>query len=281
MKKLVLILSLLFLGIKISFAQSNIADYSSPKEYFISGITISGTKYLDKNTLISISGLNLGEKITIPGEDISLAIKKLWKQGLFADISIEIEKIEDEKIFLNILLKEHLKLSKFNFEGEIKKHDITELKEQLKLMRGKVLTDNLINNSIYKIEIYFKDKGFNNIIVSHKITEDKETLNASSLTFTIDKGERVKIKEIIIHGRKLRNNTNKTFFNKVDKTYALSDFAIARKMKETKTKKWWRIFSSWANFNEWFLARLGIFSEPITFGKRVYHFFKHTSYKYE
>ena len=46
-------------------------------------------------------------------------------------------------------------------------------------------------------------------------------------------------------------------------------------------KKWWRIFSSWANFNEWFLARLGIFSEPITFGKRVYQFFKHTSYKYD
>ena len=74
MKKLVLILSLLFLGTKISFAQSNIADYSSPKEYFISGITISGTKYLDKNTLISISGLNLGEKITIPGENIYIIL---------------------------------------------------------------------------------------------------------------------------------------------------------------------------------------------------------------
>lgn len=249
MKKLVLILGVLFLATRISFAQSNIVDYSSPKKYFISGITVSGTKYLDKNTLISISGLSLGEKITIPGEDVSLAIKKLWKQGLFADVSIEIEKIEEEKIFLNILLKEHPKLSKFNFKGEIKKHDISELKDQLKLMRGKVLTDNLINNSIYKIEIYFQDKGFNNIIVSHEVTEDKETLNASSLTFTIDKGERVKIKEIIIHGRELRNNTKKTFFNKADKTYALSDFSISRKMKETKTKKWWRIFKV-SKFNE-------------------------------
>ena len=231
------------------FSQTNISDYSNPKEYTISSITVSGTKYLDKNTLISISGLEIGEKIIIPGEDISLAIKKLWKQGLFSDISINIVKIEEENIYLNIDLKEHSKLSKFNFEGEIKKHDVSELKEQLKLMRGKVLTDNLINNSIYKIELYFKEKGFNNIQVTPSSQEDKQTINASILTFNIKKGERVKIKEIIIHGRELRKNEKKSFYNKADMTYALSDFTVSRKMKETKTKKWWRFFKV-SKFNE-------------------------------
>ena len=231
------------------FSQTNISDYSNPKEYTISSITVSGTKYLDKNTLISISGLEIGEKIIIPGEDISLAIKKLWKQGLFSDISINIVKIEEENIYLNIDLKEHSKLSKFNFEGEIKKHDVSELKEQLKLMRGKVLTDNLINNSIYKIELYFKEKGFNNIQVTPSNQEDKQTINASILTFNIKKGERVKIKEIIIHGRELRENEKKSFYNKADMTYALSDFTVSRKMKETKTKKWWRFFKV-SKFNE-------------------------------
>ena len=231
------------------FSQTNISDYSNPKEYTISSITVSGTKYLDKNTLISISGLEIGEKIIIPGEDISLAIKKLWKQGLFSDISINIVKIEEENIYLNIDLKEHSKLSKFNFEGEIKKHDVSELKEQLKLMRGKVLTDNLINNSIYKIKLYFKEKGFNNIQVTPSNQEDKQTINASILTFNIKKGERVKIKEIIIHGRELRKNEKKSFYNKADMTYALSDFTISRKMKETKTKKWWRFFKV-SKFNE-------------------------------
>ena len=231
------------------FSQTNISDYSNPKEYTISSITVSGTKYLDKNTLISISGLEIGEKIIIPGEDISLAIKKLWKQGLFSDISINIVKIEEENIYLNIDLKEHSKLSKFNFEGEIKKHDVSELKEQLKLMRGKVLTDNLINNSIYKIELYFKEKGFNNIQVTPSTQEDKQTINASILTFNIKKGERVKIKEIIIHGRELRENEKKSFYNKADMTYALSDFTVSRKMKETKTKKWWRFFKV-SKFNE-------------------------------
>ena len=249
MRKLTVLFLTLFLGINIAKSQTNIADYANPQDYVIGGITISGTKYLDKNTLISISGLNLGETISVPGEDISLSIKKLWKQALFSDVSINITKIEDGKIFLDIYLKEHPKLSKFNFKGDIKKHDITELKEQLKLMRGKTLTNNLINNSIYKIELYFKDKGYNNVSVNYSAEEDKQTINASSLTFTINKGERVKIKEIIIHGRELRKNKNKNFYNKADMTYAISDYTLSKKMKETKPKKWWRFFKV-SKFNE-------------------------------
>ena len=249
MKKLIAFLIIIFIGNTLTFSQTDITDYSSPTEYNLSGISVTGIKYLDENTLISISGLKLGEKILIPGEDISLAIKKLWKQGLFSDISIDIIKIEEENIFLNIALKEHSKLGKFNFEGKIKKHDITELKEQLKLMRGKVLSENLINNSIYTIELYFKDKGYNNIKVDYQVSEDKQSVNSSILTFNIDKGERVKIHEIIIHGRNLRKNNKKNFFNKADMTYALSDFTVRKKMKETKEKKWWRFFKV-SKFNE-------------------------------
>ena len=84
-------------------------------------IAIKGTKYLDKNTLISISGLNIGENISVPGEVISNAIRKLWKQGLFSDISVNITRIEGKEIYLEIHLKEHGKLSKFKFEGNIKR----------------------------------------------------------------------------------------------------------------------------------------------------------------
>ena len=249
MKKLIAFLIIIFIGNTLTFSQTDITDYSSPTEYTLSGISVTGIKYLDENTLISISGLELGEEIMIPGEDISLAIKKLWKQGLFSDISIDISKIEEKNIFLNISLTEHSKLGKFNFKGKIKKHDITELKEQLKLMRGKVLSENLINNSIYTIELYFKDKGYNNIKVDYQISEDKQDINSSIITFNIDKGERVKIREIIIHGRNLRKNKKKNFFNKADMTYALSDFTVRKKMKETKEKKWWRFFKV-SKFNE-------------------------------
>ena len=247
MKKIILILLILCVNNKV-FTQENKLNYSSPKEYFLAEVTITGTKFLDKNTLISISGLGIGEKITIPSEKISKAIKNLWKQGLFSDVSIEISKIEDQNVFLNINLKENTKLSKFNFKGEIKKHDVTELKDLLKLMRGKVLTDNLINNSIYKIKQYFVNKGFNNVQVNYDIEDDNTTLNASILTFNIDKGEKVKIKEIIVHGRKLRTNSKKTFYNRYvvrnfgEETYALTDNQISRAMKDTKIKKWWRFF---------------------------------------
>jgi len=247
LKKIILIFLILCVNNKV-FTQDNKLDYSAPKEYFLAGVTIIGTKFLDKNTLISISGLGVGEKITIPSEKISRAIKNLWEQGLFSDVSVEISKIEDQNVFLNINLDEHTKLSKFNFNGEIKKHDISELKDLLKLMRGKVLTDNLINNSIYKIKQYFTDKGYNNVQVNYDIESDNTTLNASILTFGINKGEKVKIKEIIIHGRKLRKNSKKTFYNRYvvrnfgEETYALTDNQISRAMKDTKTKKWWRFF---------------------------------------
>tara|TARA_B100000902_G_scaffold365033_1_gene385571 strand:- start:29372 stop:31894 length:2523 start_codon:yes stop_codon:yes gene_type:complete len=243
LKKIIYLLILQFCVIvNLSHAQSNKIDYSNSKEYIIGGVEINGVEFLDKNTLISISGLEIGESIIIPGEEISLSIKKLWDQGLFSDVSIKISKILDNKIFLIIDLKEHTKLSKFKFEGKIKKHDVSELKEQLKLMRGKVLTDNLINNSIHKIRSYFLDKGYNNISVSHYIEKDPLLLNASSLTFKINTGEKVKIKEIIIHGRKLRENKKKNILNNTDEIYAVSNSMIKRKMKETKIKKWWRFF---------------------------------------
>jgi len=244
-----LFLFIILWGNNLAFSQKNISDYSSPIEYTIAGITITGTKYLDKNTLISISGLEIGKKTTIPGQDISLAIKNLWKQGLFSDISIDIINIEDKNVFLNISLQEYSKISKFNFKGKIKKHDIKELKDQLKLMRGTVLSKNLINNSVYTIELYFKDKGYNNVKVDYEINEDAKVVNSSILTFNIQKGEKVKIREIIIHGRELRKNNTKNFFNKADMTYALSDLTIKRKMKETKEKKWWRFFKV-SKFND-------------------------------
>ena len=254
MKKITIIFLILCVNNKV-FTQDNKLDYSAPKEYYLAGVTITGTKFLDKNTLISISGLGVGEKITIPSEKISMAIKNLWEQGLFSDVSVEISKIEDQNVFLNINLDEHTKLSKFKFKGEIKKHDISELKDLLKLMRGKVLTDNLINNSIYKIKQYFTDKGYNNVQVNYDIESDNTTLNASILTFGINKGEKVKIKEIIIHGRKLRKNSKKTFYNRYvvrnfgEETYALTDNQISRAMKDTKIKKWWRFFKV-SKFNE-------------------------------
>ena len=226
MKKLIFILSIILFQESSLMSQSYDLDYTNPKEYILSGINISGARYLDKSSIISVSGLKIGDPIIVPGTQISESIKKLWNQNLFADISINIEKIDSNKIFLDIYLKEHEKLSKFKFTGNVSKNNISELKEQLSLMRGNTLSENLINNSIYKIKNYFQEKGFYNVAVSHEIQKDKKTINSSDLIFTINKGKKIKIEEIIFHGRKIRKNENKNLFNNKDSSYVLSDLSI-------------------------------------------------------
>ena len=146
---ILLIFSLLAGSINAQMIEN--VDYSNPKTYEIGGITINGTNNLNDNALINISGLSIGEKIKVPSDRISSAITKLWKQGIFSEIEINIDKIQDNIIFINIEVKEYPRLSKFKFKGKISKSDISTLKEDLKLIRGKVLTNNLINNSINKI----------------------------------------------------------------------------------------------------------------------------------
>jgi outer membrane protein insertion porin family len=224
-------------------AQTNEAlDYSNPKTYEIGGIMVIGADNLNNSTLISISELTVGDKIKIPGDNFSIAITKLWKEGLFSDVNITIDKIVENIVFLNINLEENSRLSKFKFKGKVSKSDITTLKEDLKLMRGKILTQNIINNSINLIKTYYINKGFLNASVGYLTTIDTTAVNSENLIFNILKGKKVKIKEIKITGRKKIANTNKTFLNRKDTVYAINNRKVKKSMKETKAKNWWRIF---------------------------------------
>ena len=200
-------------------------DYANPQDYEIGGISISGTKHLDRSVLIMLSGLKVGDKITVPGEELSNAIKKLWKQGLFSDVSITISKIEGAKIFLNLALQERPRLSKFSFQG-VKKSEADDLRERIKLLKGNVVTENLIMTTKNKVEYFFLDKKYLNAVVT--ITQEKDTTlkNSVLLKISVDKKKKVKINEIIIHG----NNEFKTG-------------KVRRQLKDTKQKSW-NIFTS-------------------------------------
>ena len=223
---------------------SSIIDYSQPKDYIIGDISISGVKHLSESVLINMSGLNTGDEITIPSDQISSAIYKLWNQGLFKNIDIKILSIVENKINLEIELEEYPRLSKFKFKGKISKSDISTLKEDLKLIRGKVLTQNLIINSTKNIKNFFINKGFLNTSVKSIIIKDTLTKNASLLIFDIDKNNKVKIHDIIVSGRKQELNKNKNFFNKKDTVYALSNYKLRKSLKETKVKNKWRFFKA-------------------------------------
>ena len=241
MKKFSLIL-LSLLNISLSAQTIEYVDYSTPKSYEIGGIMVNGANNLNNSTLIAISGLTIGKIIKIPSDEISIAITKLWEEGLFSDIDITIDKIVENTVFLNINLKENSRLSKFKFKGKISKSDISTLKENLKLMRGKILTQNVINNSVNLIKAHYINKGFLNVTVGHFATIDSSAVNSESLIFNINKGKKVKIKEIKIIGRNKITNTNKTFFNRQDTIFAISNRKVKKSMKDTKAQNWWRIF---------------------------------------
>lgn len=195
--------------------KQSVIDYSLPKSYEISGIMISGTNYYDKTVLQSLSGLSIGQKIKIPGDDISQAISTLWKQKLFDDVKIRVLDITGDKISLEIVLREKPRLSTFTIKG-LRKGKANSLREELTLKAGQIITDNLIATTKAQIKKYFDDKGFIDAKATFEVLTDDPKKNTSKLRITVDEGSKIKIENITFYGnstvssKKLRKALKKT-----------------------------------------------------------------------
>lgn len=174
-------------------------QYSNPVEYEIGGITVTGVQYLDPNILVMLTGLKVGDKVKIPGESITIAIEKLWKQGLFDNVQIVANKIEGKTIFMEFRLKERPRMSKFSFSG-VKKGEADDLRDKLNLAAGEVVTSSTLVRASETIRKYFTDKGFLNTEVEIQEIRDTTKLNNVILKFQIDKKHKIRINQIIIHG---------------------------------------------------------------------------------
>lgn len=200
-------------------------DYSNPKKYEIGGITISGVKYLENNALIMLSGLSVGDRIYIPGEEISKAIGNLWKQGLFENIQISATKIQGDLIFLNINLKERPRMSTFSFEG-LKKSEADNIRDEIKIASGDVVTDNLLIRTTNIIKKYYTEKG--NLDAEVKIRQEPDTtrINHVKLVINIKKNERIKIGHINIIGNEHYDDARvKKFLKETKEKGAFQPFA--------------------------------------------------------
>lgn len=219
---------ILFIGLSApTLAQDNElvrVSYANPKEYTIADISVSGVKYLDKETIISLSGLKKGDKISIPGDELTTALKKLWKQKLVGDIQIYITKVVGDDIYLNLFLTERPRLSRFFIEG-VSKGQIKDLKEQFGFITGQKVSDALIKNTTNKVYKFYGEKGYYGTKV--KVTQHQDTSlnNHIILRYRIEKGNKVKIQTINFTGNE--QVTSKT---------------LKKKMKDTKQKKAIRIF---------------------------------------
>ena len=193
-------------------------DYSLPRDYEIGGITVTGVKYLDPQVLVMLSGLQVGETISVPGDKITNAIRKLWEQELFEDVSITCVNKIGRKIFLNIDLKERPRISKFSFKG-VKKSEVDELRSKINLTRGDVATEHTYTKTTRIIEDYFFEKGYHNVDVVVEAEPDTTRDNYVDIVLNIDKGPKVRIAEIVIEGNE-----------------DLTDAQLRKAMKETKVK---------------------------------------------
>ncbi|OIP02642.1 MAG: outer membrane protein assembly factor BamA [Bacteroidetes bacterium CG2_30_33_31] len=230
MSKKIILSFILFLGIWFGAigqdTQTEIIDYSKPAEYIIGGITVTGVQYLDNKIIIMLSGLNVDEKIKIPGDNISDAIKKLWKQEMFESIEISYSKIEGDRIFLDVKLKEQPKLAKFSFKG-VRKSEDDDLREKMGLTAGDAINNNVLIRTKNRVNAYFIDKGFLNVNTTINQKHDTASSNQVILYINIEKGSKVKISEIILAGNS-----------------SLTDAKLKSKLKETKEKKFYRLWKA-------------------------------------
>jgi outer membrane protein insertion porin family len=190
-------------------------NYAKPQKFRIAEIKALGLATLDEVAIISLSGLRVDDMISVPGDAISTALKRLWGQGIIGDVKILVTKIEGDDIYLLLELTERPRFSTVVFSG-VNKTQESELKDKIKI-RGRVVRDDVLNTSQRNIKQYFVDKGFLNTEV--KVVQERDTTlpNSVRIRFDIDPKSKVKINEVRILGNE-----------------EVSDRKVKAKLKKTK-----------------------------------------------
>ncbi|MFV8352806.1 outer membrane protein assembly factor BamA [Flavobacterium sp. XS2P14] len=200
--------------------------FDQGKKYILADVAIVGDISFNSQTVVTFSGLQKGQEITVPGEEISAAIKKLGKLGLFDEISFYVNKVQNDSIYLDLNIVELPKLNQVKFVG-IKKTKTEALIKDNSLNKGKVVNENLITTTRNYIENKYKKDGYYNTKVNINTVKDTSTVNSVNMLVSIDKGEKVKIKSIDFVG-----NTK------------ISDNTLRKAMKDTKQKKITRVLKA-------------------------------------
>jgi len=201
-------------------------SYLEPKDYIIGGVTISGTKNLDKDVLLTISKLSKGDKINLPGEANANVIKNLYSQGLFDDVQLNVTKINLDTIYLEIVVVERPRLSRMHLSG-IRKGEIEDVEKLLSDKTGKIVNENLLSTTTAIIKKHFNEKGFMNTTVTIKQRKDPGDANSVILNIAIDKKQKVMITQVTFEGNKI-----------------FTQGQLRKYLKKTRTKKFYNIFGS-------------------------------------
>lgn len=203
-------------------------DYAKPQKYAVGGVRVTGNTYFGESQILQITGLQKGVEVTIPGDDISSIVNRLWMQRYFQDISVTVDSLSAgrDSVYLAINLKERPRMSAWSFTG-VKSGEKKDLQERLTLRRGGEFSDYVSKTSCDIISRYYKEKGFRDVKVTPQVRKDTIVRNAIRVNFNVDRGKKVKIKTINFIGND-----------------HVTDFKLAKQMKKTKSNKIYNFFAS-------------------------------------
>ena len=228
-------------------AQVEVSYASAPRHVEIGGIAVEGIEGYEDFVVIGLSGLSVGQEIDIPGAEVTEAVKRYWKHGLFSKVSITADSIIDNKVYMTIHLAMRPKITAINYYG-VKKSEREDLESRIGMAKGMSLTKNLIDRAKILAKKYFDGKGYKNAIIDITQRDDVTGKNQVVMDITVDKQSKMKVKQIIFDGNKQLTDKkikgkiwNKGYFGKIHeagKFYSLfkSKKFTAERYNEAKQK---------------------------------------------
>lgn len=171
----------------------------NPRNCVIGGIAVSGVEGYEDYVLTGISGLAKGQRVTLPGPEITEAVKRYWKHGLFSKVAISADSIVGDKVYLHFHLAVRPRVSTINYTG-LKKGEREDMEKKLGLLKGSQITPNMIDRAKILAKRYFDDKGYKNAVIDITQRDDVTGKNKVILDVAVDKKQKMKVRKIIIDG---------------------------------------------------------------------------------
>ena len=204
-------------------------DYSRPQQYILGGVGVEGNNHVNENQLISLTGLHPGMKLTIPGDDVSSIVKRLWAQRYFEDVAVVVDRISAARdtAWLKIVVKERPRVSRWTYTG-VKSGEKKDLQERLNLRPGREFSEYVRTTSEDIIKRYYKEKGYQLVDVETQVKKDSVIRSAIRVNFDVRRGKKIRVKRI----------------NFIGKNDDVSDYKLSKSMKETHSARWYNFFKS-------------------------------------
>ena len=215
-------------GVRAQDAGGVEIDYNAPEKYILGGVDVEGNTYFNDQQILSLTGLRKGMQVTIPGEEVTAVVNRLWQQRYFDDVSLQIDSLSSAKdtVWLKIVLQERPRVSRWTFSG-VKSGEKKDLQERLNLRPGREFSEYISSASVDIIKRYYKEKGFQLVDVQVQTAKDSVIRNAMRVNFHINRGEKVRVRDINFIGAE-----------------GVKEFKLAKAMKKTKANKIYNIFKS-------------------------------------